>query len=234
MLDKKVIRKSFIIIAIILFILIGIIFIRRTFSRYESDAESTASTSLALWVINESFVSEDIYIGELEPMPANAEIGELELMLANAENENQYKKEVEFSIQNYKDNLVTSVPLRYSIKLITTTNLPLKYELYQYGEDHVLKTEPCTLTERIITDEDGTFYRELSALPSRTPDGNNFFFEKVLEGENNKQKDEFVLMVWLLNNENDFLTSSTENYFFADLIEHVKLEIKAEQITSED
>ena len=69
MLDKKVIRKCIIIILIVLLILIAITFIRRTFSRYESDSEAIAPTDMALWIVNEGFTSENISIGELKPIP---------------------------------------------------------------------------------------------------------------------------------------------------------------------
>ena len=69
MLDKKVIRKSLIIILIILLILVGITLIRRTFSRYESNSEAVAPADMALWIVNEGFVSEEINLGEIIPIP---------------------------------------------------------------------------------------------------------------------------------------------------------------------
>lgn len=251
MLDKKVIRKSLIIVLIILLILIGITFIRRAFSRYESTGESSAGTDMALWVVNEGFTSEDIYIGEIMPIPRKTSDSfesdilnvingtmTLESLLGNESTTGTYEdyiKKISFSIQNYNTDenpLVASVPLRYEIKLTTTTNMPLEYRLYQYNDDNnLLKNTPCVVSDEIITDTDGTCYREIKATPSNS-NGNDFFLDNMTEG-NNKEKDQFLLIAWLPDQDNDKL-SSDENYVFADLVEYLKVEIKAEQITSAD
>ena len=46
---------------------------------------------------------------------------------------------------------------------------------------------------------------------------------------NNKEKDKFMLVIWMPDQDNDILTSENENYLFADLMDHLKIEIKAEQ-----
>lgn len=219
MFDKKVIHKSIIIILIILLILIAITFIRRAFSRYESDAQSSADVNLAFFVVNESFVSEEFSVGEIEPLPTDATDKE------------QYIKQVEFTVQNYKDTLSTDVPLKYDIRLFATTNLPLKYELYQYGDDGVIKTDPCVVSNELIYDEYGTCYREIKATSSNA-NGNDFFFDFVV-GDLGKEIDKFLLKIWLPDHTTDDLASE-ENYIFADLVEYVKLEINAKQIISEE
>lgn len=252
MLDKKVIRKSLIIVLIILLILIGITFIRRTFSRYESTGESSAGTDMALWVVNEGFTSEDIYIGEIMPIPRKTSDSfesdilnvingtmTLESLLGDESTIGTYEdyiKKISFSIQNYNEGgtnpLVASVPLRYEIKLTTTTNMPLEYRLYQYNDDNnLLKNTPCVVSDEIITDTDRTCYREIKATPSNS-NGNDFFLDNMTEG-NNKEKDQFLLLAWLPDQDNDKL-SADENYVFADLVEYLNVEIKAEQITSAD
>lgn len=232
MFDKKVIRKCIIIILIIVLIVFAINFIRRAFSRYESDGESGANPSLAFWVVNESLTNEDIMIEEIQPLPIN---------VPDREN---YIKNVEFTIQNYKNTLSAQVPLKYEIKLLATTNLPLKYELYQYGDDDVLKATPCIVSDELIKDDYGTVYREIKALPNKS-NMNDFFFDKV-EGETGKEIDKFLLKVWLPDYENDgynhihevegynFNDANDQNYMFADLIDYINVEIKATQIISEE
>lgn len=221
MFDKKVIRKCIIIILIILLILIAINFIRRAFSRYESDGQSVVGPNLAFWVVNESLTSEDLFIEDIEPLPLNA---------ADSES---YIKNVEFTIQNYRESISTQVPLKYDIRILATTNLPLEYELYQYGDDGVIKSAKCDVSNELITDEYGTCYREIKALPSRST-VNDFFFDKV-EGEEGKEIDRFVLKIWLPNAENDaYDYADNQNYMFADLIDYIKVEIRATQIISEE
>lgn len=247
MLDKKVIRKSLIIILIVFLILMGIKFIRRAFSRYESTAESSSNTDMALWIVNEGFTSEDLYIGEIRPIPGktkgnfDAEIwnlvnGTLSLEDFLGESSNigsmdDYVKRIDFSIQNYNEGenpLVASVPLRYEVKLTTTTYMPLEYRLYQYNEDgDTIKTLPCVVEDNIVEDDDGTYYREIVAKPSEA-NGNDFYLDTMTIG-NNKEKDKFMLVIWMPDQDNDILTSENENYLFADLMDHLKIEIKAEQ-----
>ena len=235
MLDKKVIRKSLIIILIILLILIGITFIRRAFSRYESLGQSSGDTDMALWIVNESFVSEDMYLGEIEP----ASDADSQLLadnpVANYETvDPKHIKQIKFSIQNYNEGdngLIASVPLKYEIKLTATTNMPLEYRLYQYGDDGVLKNTGCVIDSQLVTDEDGTWLKQMTAVPG-TYENNDFYLDnKILDGVTvQKEKDEFLLLVWFPSQDYDIETSTQENYFFADKLEHLKLEIKAEQV----
>lgn len=244
MLDKKVIRKSLIIILIILLILIGITLIRRTFSRYESNSESKVPTDMALWIVNEGFVSEEINIGQLMPVPKDTYDAHLLSVLngtmqietvAGKEYVKDYRdyiKPVTFSIQNYNQKangdigLTSSVPLKYQIKVTATTNMPLEYRLYQYNNDNVtLNSTPCVVTDEPIQDDDGTWYRQITAVNG----GTNDFLLDAGTGGVNAEKDTFLLLVWLPDHENDALTGSTENHILADLMDHVKIEINAEQ-----
>lgn len=244
MLDKKVIRKSLIIILIILLILVGITLIRRTFSRYESNSEAVAPADMALWIVNEGFVSEEINLGEIIPIPKSVHdehllsvldgTMEIETVLGKevVKDYDQYIKPITFSIQNYneKENgevgLVSSVPLKYNIKITATTNMPLEYKLYQYKDDNTeLNTTPCAVTDQLVQDDDNTWYRQITAVSGGT---NDFLLDAGLEADVNAEKDKFLLLVWLPDNENDAL-ASTENHMLADLMEHIKVEINAVQ-----
>lgn len=254
MLDKKVIRKSLIIILIILLILIAITFIRRTFSRYESDSESVAPVDMALWIVNEGFTTENFNIGEIKPIPkTNYDLFDADILSVVSGTKTMgelisndtvlgyenYIKAINFTIQNYNEDeggnvgLVSSVPLKYEVKLTATTNMPLEYRLYQYNNDNtVINSIPCEVTDSIITDTDNTCYREIKALPHES-NGNDFYLDDEGASGVNTEKDKFLLLVWLPDQDNDKL-SSDQNYVFADLMEYIKLEIKAEQITSSD
>lgn len=237
MLDKKVIRKSIIIILIILLIILGISLIRSVFSRYESEGKSSSDVDMALWIVNESFVSEDLYLGEIEPASNSDSILLADNPGANYESiDSKHLKQIKFSIQNYNEGengLVASVPLKYEIKLTATTNMPLEYCLYQYTDDRVLNTTKCNLTTEIVTDDDGTCYKQMTALPVKeTP--NDFFLDSVAGVTDRKEKDEFLLLVWFPDKENDVASDDQDNNVFADKIEHLKLEINAEQMVKEE
>lgn len=230
MLDKKIIRKSIIILLIILVILIAITLIRRVFSRYESSATSIANPQLAFWAVNDSIQIEKLSVGNISPV-SNEELAEITVgSVVNSED--AHIKEVEFSFKNYDGGLTTNVPLKYDITLTATTNMPLKYELYQYGDDNALKGTPCTLEEELIVDEDGTFYRKMKAEAGK--EGNDFYLSAVKDKNDTEGKeiDKFVLRVWLPDSENDGYNG--ENYVFADLIEDITLELNAEQLVEDD
>lgn len=221
MFDKKVIRNCIIILIIIALIFVAINFIRRTFSRYESDGKSLVKPDLAFWVVNESLTSRDIMLEDIVPLPVDAPDAET------------YIKNVDFTIQNYRESISSQVPLKYEIKLFSTTNLPLQYELYQYSDDGLLKNSPCAVSNQLITDDYGTVYREIKALPSRE-NVNDFFFDKV-EEEEGKEIDKFRLKIWLPSNKDDgYAYNDNQNDIFEDLIDYIKVEIRATQIISEE
>ena len=104
--------------------------------------------------------------------------------------------------------------------------MPLEYKLYQYKDDNTeLNTTPCAVTDQLVQDDDDTWYRQITAVSGGT---NDFLLDAGLEADVNAEKDKFLLLVWLPDNENDAL-ASTENHMLADLMEHIKVEINAVQ-----
>ena len=114
-----------------------------------------------------------------------------------------------FSVSNFEANEEGTIrkraetDLEYNLKITTTTNLPLEYIIEKNGE--ILTTQ-----QDIITDEDGTHYKEIIIEPSQ-----------MIQGED--LTDNYVIKV-------TFPKENDTNAEYSDLIEYIKLDINAEQI----
>ena len=93
--------------------------------------------------------------------------------------------------------------MEYELTVTTTTNLPLEYVIEKNGE--ILTTQ-----QNIITDEDGTYYREILIESSQMQQGEDL-------------TDEYTIKV-------TFPKENDTNAEFSDLIEYIKLDINAQQI----
>lgn len=189
MLDKKKLKKSIIILFLIAIIIVAIIFIRNTLSRYETVATSEKDVDVAFWMFHDDFQSSSIIIEDIYP----------------SNNSFDYS----FSVSNFEAdedgtiNKRAETDLEYNLKITTTTNLPLEYVIEKNGE--IITTE-----QNIVTDEDGTYYREIIIDPSQMTQGEDL-------------TDNYVIKV-------TFPKENDTNAEYSDLIEYVKLDINAEQI----
>ena len=189
MLDKKKLKKSIIILLLIAIIIIAIIFITNTLSRYETVATSDKDLDVAFWMLHDDFQSANMIIKDIYP----------------SNNSFDYS----FSVSNFEAdedgtiNKRAETDLEYNLKITTTTNLPLEYVIEKNGE--IITTE-----QNIVTDEDGTYYREIIIDPSQMTQGEDL-------------TDNYVIKV-------TFPKENDTNAEYSDLIEYVKLDINAEQI----
>lgn len=199
MFDKQVIRKNIIRILCIIAIIFAIVFIRRTFSRYESNADSGVEADLAFWVVNDSLQESDVYIGEIAT---------------------GVYKDYTFTVSNFNDTISAKVPIQYRVVVDSTTNMPLQYSLYKKidGNDTA-----CEQEETIYQDGDGTYYRKLESeefnlglVEHETDKETHTFILRVTlpnydeDGLNDGEEDD-------------------ENWMFADLVEYAKVSIDARQ-----
>lgn len=117
-----------------------------TKSKYESQTIANFKNDVAIYLVETSFKEVDINIPDLVPST--------EPYIYN------------FTISNTDGENISEVNIEYELYIKTTTNLPLKYELY-LNEDY---KDPSSInifeTEEIITDEYGTFYRKVG-IPKR-------------------------------------------------------------------
>lgn len=168
MLDKKKLKKSIIILFLIAIIIIAIIFIRNTLSRYETEATSEKDVDVAFWMFHDDFQSASMIIKDIYP----------------SNNSFDYS----FSVSNFEadeDGTITKraeTDLEYNLKITTTTNLPLEYAIEKNGE--ILTTQ-----QNIFTDEDGTYYREIIIEPSQMVEGEDLTDNYVIKVTFPKEND---------------------------------------------
>lgn len=127
---------------LIVFLIIMIIFLSITISRYQSIINLKGNISVALYLINQDYQAIPLNLPAISPR------------------EEPYV--YTFSVSNNDGVNRTETVLEYDLQLITTTNLPLSYELYinqNYNDNGAINI----IQEDIIQeDEYGTYFRKIS------------------------------------------------------------------------
>ena len=135
---KRKIRQLY--INTIIFIIIAFIsinLINGVIAKYRSSATSSANVDLAYYIFKEESISQELKLQSILPR------------------ENPYI--YTFLVANYKEEERTQTALEYTIKIKTTTNLPLQYKVHKENEDTDLVTE--VKTEQDI---DGTYFKYIN------------------------------------------------------------------------
>lgn len=135
---KRIIIIVKLLITLLTLILIGILAKRITLSRYETEISSTAEIQAAFYLLKDDYQSMATKLPAMEPRSE------------------AYK--YTFSVSNNDTKKRTETSLEYDLQIITTTNLPLKYELYLNGD----YSKNIILTSDITRDEYDTFFRTIT------------------------------------------------------------------------
>ncbi len=106
-------KKKFVLVTKLIFVFIALTIIINitgsTYTRYESTVDVSANANIAFFVVEQGLYENQIYIDGLDPS-----------------SEAKYYR---FYVTNKKNNRRSDVDLDYTIKIETTTNLPLQYEV---------------------------------------------------------------------------------------------------------
>ena len=146
---KKMIKKtrkhfSFTKIIFILIILVLLILtLISTKARYESDSSGVGSVDAAFYVLNEDFQTMNINLASISP---------------RAE---PYIKT--FTVSNNDGQHRTETSIQYNLKIVTTTNLQLKYELYlnqSYNAPGAV--DIIAGSQQTAADSDGTYFNTIT------------------------------------------------------------------------
>ena len=113
-----------------------------------------------------------------------------------------------FNVANYKDTKKANVDLKYTIEIITTTNMPLNYKIYK-GNNMV---QNVVSNEYYVTDENGMYYHHMEI------DDVSYF------SYNQRQTDTYTLWV---EYPIEYKYYPTE---YAGIIDLVDVKINAEQV----
>lgn len=171
-------KKKFLLISkiniliIVLLLLIKIMPI--TLSKYQSSGIGNTNSNIAFYLLTADYLTEKIKLSDLTP------------------SDNPYL--YTFTISNQKGEKISEVDIEYVLSIVTTTNLPLRYELYEnsnYQDSNAVNliTDSNTVTE---LDEDGTYFQtftfEKEELYFATPITNTYTLVVYFDQSNNDAK----------------------------------------------
>ncbi len=153
----RVKRRMKLLLALVILLLVHKI-VFNSYSLYESEANSTADIDVAFYTLETDFATKVISLDEIIP-------GE--------------ERRIEFSIANYYvddagNNVTSETDMEYTLKIRTTTNLPLEYKLYKnqsLGVDNltnILELDVESMpAKNMYLDDDNTIFKNLvqASLP---------------------------------------------------------------------
>ena len=178
----------------IIFLMTAIAILPKVFSRYQSSANSNSDIDVAFYIINAEYQSQNVVLSKLKP------------------SNDPYL--VNFTVSNNDGTNRLGVDATYDLKIVTTTNLPLSYELYKnqtYNTNGA--TNVISSTTSIAADEDGTYFKTMVA-PSET-----FSFQS-------NQTYSYQLVI--------YFPTEYMSYNYQDIVESIEIVVDSKQILEDD
>ena len=117
--------------------IVSIGIIGQTIAKYKSNAQSEANIDLAYYLLKDQSISQDLVLTSILPR------------------ENAYIYNVR--VANYDGTDRTETAIDYTIKIRTTTNLPLQYRVYKQPD----LTNSVISSETTTPDSDGTYFKNI-------------------------------------------------------------------------
>lgn len=130
------------ILIIILLLIIKIMPV--TLSKYQSSGIGNMNSNIAFYLISADYLTQNIKLTDLTP------------------SDEAYV--YTFTIGNKKEEEISEVDIEYTLSIVTTTNLPLRYELYEntnYQEEGSVNLISATNTV-VSSDSDGTYFQNFT------------------------------------------------------------------------
>ena len=177
-------KNKKLLIAKLIILIICVILVARIFalvlSRYESNTNWNANVDIAFYLLKEDYKQMTLNLGTILP-----------------KNE---KYVYTFSIGNEEGSKVAEVDLRYNLKIRTTTNLPLTYELYRDQDYDNPNSANIIRTNEVTKDEDGTSFRNIGTdevlLRYKEPETNTYYLVvNFPENYNEKTYQDIIEMI---------------------------------------
>lgn len=165
-----------------------------TLSKYQSSGVGNMNSNIAFYLISPDYLTKNIKLADLIP------------------SSNPYV--YNFTIGNIKEEKVSEVDIEYTLSIVTTTNLPLRYELYEnanYLEEGSVNLIGTSNTV-IALDGDGTYFQ-------------SFTFEKEELFYQTPTTNTYTLVVYFDETDNDAK--------YQDVVEGVRIIVDSRQIIEE-
>ena len=169
--------------------LVIIFVVVNTIARYESESSSKGDIEVAFYLLKEDYQSMTIKLSSMEP---RSEPYVYDFTIANNDGTNR-----------------TQTDLEYNLKIKTTTNLNLRYELYMNEKYNDTGATSIISSQNIEKDEDETYFRTIET-------SNNTFVHTT------NQKNEYQLVI--------YFPEEYKSIDYQDIIEGVEIIVDSKQI----
>lgn len=180
--NKKL--KIQIIIFIVLLILLSFL-IPYTISRFKTEARGDAKVDIAFYLLKDDYQYQNLSIEDFEP---------------------GMSREYFFTVSNYNETTRSEVTLEYDVEIITTTNLPLLYNVYKIENNVDIL---LSLEENLEADSDGTYFKKVKTDPIIFPHTeNNIDYYKIR-----------------INFPDEY-----QNYQYQGIPEHIEIKVNSRQL----
>lgn len=137
---KKIFMINRVTILLVIFAILMLI-IPITYSVLKTDTSSDYKLDTAFYILKSDYYEKEIKLGEIYP----------------SDNPFVYN----FSISNFDGNKRLETLMDYYLKIVTTTNLPLSYELYMNQDYNDSDAKSIVINDHIDADSNGTYFRYL-------------------------------------------------------------------------
>ena len=140
--DKESQKRLLKSMMILLIIIIGcLVIISKSLSKYETEVQTRVESNIAFYLTKTEYMTKSIKLTDIKP--------------------SSVPYVYTFTVGNVDGNKRSEVDISYILSIITTTNIPLRYELYmnedyQSNESTNLISSENTVVEK---DEDGTYFQ---------------------------------------------------------------------------
>jgi len=159
------------------------------FSRYETEAATVANTNIAFYILKENYYTESLSLVSMIPQSAPYVYN---FTVANNDGINRVETDME-----------------YDLSIITTTNLPLTYELYMNQTYDQTGATSAIISQNTTADEDGAYFKTIKTA-------------KQTFSYSANQANNYQLVIY-------FPTTYT-HYKYQDIAEMVRIVIESKQI----
>lgn len=194
MFNKRKFLLSMKISALIILLLLLLKIVPVTLSRYQSTGVGNVNSNIAFYLFKVDYLTSSIKLNELLP--------------------SDVPYVYNFSVGNQNGDKVSDVDIEYLLSIVTTTNLPLRFEIYE-NCNYLDSTCVNLLNDDnkvIEKDDDGTYFQtfslEMRELYYASPETNSY-----------------TLLIYFDKNNNDFK--------YQGVIESVKIVVDSKQMVED-
>lgn len=195
---KKEIRQYklkfiLLILFIVLLLTLFLLFIKKSFSSYVSDSDMMLNIDHALYIFEEEKINFNIDTDGIVP------------------SDEPYV--YTFTLSNYNSSERSDVDISYTIELLATTNLPLRFELYR--NESYLEEDATNIisVNELVQDEDASWYRSM-----KVDDSFKFYYSV-------DSIDTYYLLIY-------FPKSYSSTMDYEGVMDNIEIKIESEQIIS--